>query len=240
MNSADSVRRLFRSRSPATAAARAAPGHSPGITMNTPSRRYLSVWLRRLATDRIANRSNAPADALVIAAPVKSALRLSAVNDAAAALGLRVGMPLADARAMYPKIAVADADESADLRLLEAVADWCDRYTPLTGLDSDGVLLDVTGCAHLFGGEAALASDLVRRLAARGLQARAAVADTVGCAWGVARFSEPLPQGGRDATPPGSLRSPPSPISGGRVVPSGNETEVLSPLPLAALRLSPG
>ena len=97
-------------------------------------------------------------------------MRLSAVNDAAAALGLKVGMALADARAMYPKIAVADADEAADRALLEAVADWCDRYTPLVGLDPpDGLLLDITGCAHLFGGEAALARDLVRRLGARGL-----------------------------------------------------------------------
>ena len=67
--------------------------------MNTPSRRYLSVWMRRLPTDRIAKHC-APDEALVVAAPVKSALRLSAVNDAAAALGLAVGMPLADARAL--------------------------------------------------------------------------------------------------------------------------------------------
>ena len=59
---------------------------------------------------------------------------------------------------MYPKIAVADADAQADLALLEAIADWCDRYTPLVGLDPpDGLMLDITGCAHLFGGEAALA-----------------------------------------------------------------------------------
>src|SRR5437868_13438725 len=114
MNSADSVRQPSRFRSPVIAAARAAPGHSPGTTMNTPSRRYLSVWLRRLATDRIANRSSAPADALVIAAPVKGALRLSAVNDAASALGLKTGMAVADARAMYPKLVVAGADEPAD------------------------------------------------------------------------------------------------------------------------------
>ena len=76
--------------------------------MSASSRGYLSVWLRRLSTDRIAKRF--PPDALVIAAPMKGALRLSAVNDAAARLGLRVGMPLADARAMYPKLSVADAD----------------------------------------------------------------------------------------------------------------------------------
>jgi protein ImuB len=218
--------------------------------MNTPSRRYLSVWLRRLPTDRIA-KHDAPDEALVIAAPVKSALRLSAVNDAAAALGLVVGMPLADARARYPKITVAEADEAADLALLEAIADWCDRYTPLVGLDApDGLTLDVSGCAHLFGGEAALGADLVRRLSAHGLQARVAVADTVGCAWGVARFAS-LPQRGRvageagrvegsfDVTPPGSLHSLPSPFRGRISVASGNERNALAPLPLAALRLSP-
>jgi protein ImuB len=179
--------------------------------MNASSRRYLSVWLRRLPTDRI---GRSPPEALVVASPVKGALRLSAVNDAAAALGLRAGMALADARAMYPKIAVADADERADFALLEAVADWCDRYTPLAGLDPpDGLVLDVTGCAHLFGGEAALAADLVRRLGAQGYQARVAVADTVGCAWAVARFGED------------------------RIVPVGEAQSTIAPLPLAALRL---
>ena len=79
-------------------------------------------------------------------------------------------MGLADARAMYPSLPVVEADFEADRRLLEAIADWCDRYTPLIGLDPpDGLLLDVTGCAHLFGGEAALARDLVRRLEQQGL-----------------------------------------------------------------------
>jgi protein ImuB len=195
--------------------------------MNASLRRYLSVWLRRLPTDRI---RRSPPEPLVVASPVKSALRLSAVNDAAAALGLRVGMALADARAMYPKIAVADADERADFALLEAVADWCDRYTPLVGLDPpDGLMLDVTGCAHLFGGEAALAADLMRRLGQRGLQARVAVADTVGCAWAVARFSSSLPPRERGR----SIRE----ADRVGVIPSGDERDVLSPLPLAALRL---
>src|SRR3954468_24769551 len=149
-------------------------------------RRYLSVWLRRLATDRLTSiRSSAPAEnaPLVIAAEVKSALRLSAINDAAARLGLKAGMALADARAMYPAIAVAEADPEADRNLLEAIADWCDRYTPLVGLDPpDGLIFDISGCAHLFGGEVALCRDIVQRLARQGLRARVAVANTVGCA----------------------------------------------------------
>ena len=136
------------------------------------------------------------------------------MNNAAARLGLMPGMALADARAMYPALAAADADTEADAKLLESVADWCDRYTPLAGLDApDGILLDVTGCAHLFGGEAALCRDLVERLAWQGLQACAAVADTVGCAWAVARYG----------------RAP--------IVLKDAAREALSPLPLAALRI---
>jgi protein ImuB len=145
-----------------------------------------------------ATRSGAPAahcvapdDPLVVVAPIKSALRLTAMNAAAADLGLKVGMALADARAMHPRLVVADADPSADQHLLAAIADWCDRYTPLVGLHPpDGLILDISGCAHLFGGEAALGRDLVRRLRAHGFAARAAIADTVGCAWAVARFAD--------------------------------------------------
>ena len=176
--------------------------------MPAPSsrKRYLSVWLRRLMTDRLirSGRSPAPADAhvggsrfaqseeaLVVVEPVKGALRLAGMNDAADGLGLKPGMALADARAMYPWIAVADADPEADRRMLIAIADWCDRYTPLVGLDPpDGLFLDVTGCAHLFGGEEALRRDLVARLYVQGFQARAAVAGTVGCAWAVARYAD--------------------------------------------------
>jgi protein ImuB len=128
---------------------------------------------------------------LVIVQQVKNAIAIAALNDAAARLGLKAGMALADAKAMYPTLTVMDADPEADRTLLEAIADWCDRYTPLIGLDPpDGLTLDITGCAHLFGGEAAFCTDIVRRLGRQGLAARAAIADTVGCAWAVARFSE--------------------------------------------------
>src|SRR5262245_17952180 len=162
------------------------------MTAPSATRRYLSVWLRRLSTDRIA-RSAAPdeTNALVVVAPIKSALRLTALNDAAARLGLKTGMALADARAMYPRLDVAEADPLADRHLLEAVAEWCDRYTPLVGVQPpDGLILDISGCAHLFGGEAALCHDLGRRLSAQCLHVRAAIADTVGCAWALARYGD--------------------------------------------------
>jgi protein ImuB len=178
------------------------------------SRRYLSVWLRRLSTDRIERRSSKPVETFVVVASIKGAQRIAAMTDGAARLGLKIGMGLADARAMYPSLPVVDADPEADRRFLEAIADWCDRYTPLVGLDSpDGLLLDVTGCEHLYGGEAALARDLVTRLTQQGLRVRVAVADTVGCAWGVARYGKPC------------------------VVPRGETEAAVLPLPIAALRV---
>src|ERR1700754_4755158 len=176
-----------------TGAGPPAVGSSSGTIMSVSSnRRYLSLWLRRLSTDRIERRSSEPVEAFVVVASVKGAQQIAALTDGAARLGLKVGLGLADARARYPSLPVVEADFEADRRLLEAIADWCDRYTPLVGLDPpDGLLLDVTGCAHLFGGEKTLARDLVRRLGERGLQSRAAVAGTVGCAWAVARFLTP-------------------------------------------------
>jgi protein ImuB len=186
--------------------------------MTVPSRRYLSVWLPRLPTDRLARRSPAPDDApLVVVTLVKSALRLCAMNAAAAALGLRRGMSLADARAMHPAVAVEQNDPQADRDLLEAIADWCDRYTPLVGLDApDGLLLDITGCAHLFGGEKEMARDMVARLGRQSFAARAGIASTVGCAWAVARYGDT------------------------RWAPEQATHDVLLPLSLAALRLDDG
>lgn len=151
---------------------------------------------------------------LIIVEPVKSALRVAALNDAAADLGLKRGMPLADARAMYPSIKIENGNPQADSALLDNIADWCDRYTPLAGLDPpDGLLLDVSGCAHLFGGERAMGRDLLTRLSQQGLQARIGFADSPGCAWAVARYGATL------------------------LVPERMAREVLLPLPLAALRL---
>jgi protein ImuB len=176
------------------------------------------------------------------------------VNDAAARLGLTAGMALADARAMYPALTVMDAEPQAEQRLLAAVADWCDRYTPLVGLDPpDGLMLDITGCAHLFGGEAALGRDIVRRLAQQGLAARAGIAETVGCAWAAARFSPPPCGEGSGvgvarygtSVPRGTTPHPNPPPQGGResapcfIVPPNNTREALMTLPLAALRILP-
>jgi protein ImuB len=188
------------------------------------SRRYLSLDLPLLPTDRILRQRlgkswrRAPAAPpetapLVVTAKVKSALRLVALDEAATRLGLTRGQPLADARAMIPALEALDHEPEADQALLESVADWAERYTPLVAVAGPASLfLDITGCAHLFGGEAALLADLVNRLTEQGFFVRAAIADTPGAA-AAARFL------------------------GNRVVPPGEAAALLAPLPLATLRI---
>src|SRR5260221_14392355 len=148
-------------------------------------RRILSLWLPRLPIDRIKRqpaRSNAaPAkdsndDPGIVVAKQNNALQISALDDAAARLGLEIGLPLANARAICPQLKGFDADEIADTETLNNIADWGDRFTPLVALDSPhGLFLDITGCAHLFGREAALMRLEWDDVTAQGLAVRAAV-----------------------------------------------------------------
>lgn len=149
-------------------------------------------------------------------------MRLAALDGHGHRAGLRVEQTLSDARALFPDLDVFDHDPRADAALLEAVAAWCDRYTPLVAVEelSDdvagqcaGLFLDISGCAHLFGGEEAMRDDLVARLRAAGLLAHAAIADTPGAAWAFARYG-----------------------TGGVIAPGEQATMPLD-LPLAGLRL---
>jgi protein ImuB len=158
-------------------------------------------------------------------AKIKNALRVVALDRVAEQRGIHLGTTLADARGAVPDLHVAEADDTADRALLEKLADWCDRYTPLVALDPpDGLFLDISGCAHLFAaptfdgggdGESRLLSDCLRRLAAQGFEAGAAIASTAGAAWAVARYGE------------------------GGLVTAGEEEAAVAALPVAALRIAP-
>lgn len=175
----------------------------------------LSLWLNRFSTDRIA-RARETSLPRVVAGKRGNADVLVAVNEAAEDLGLVPSLGLAQARAMHPVIDVVPEDAQADAALLERIADWCLRYTPLVACDGrDGLLLDIGGCAQLYGGEDQLVADLSARLETAGFSFSIAIAGTIGAAWACARFGVP----GRHA--------------------SGEERALLTPLPLAALRIAP-
>ncbi|HET8727794.1 MAG TPA: DNA polymerase Y family protein, partial [Alphaproteobacteria bacterium] len=179
-------------------------------------RRFASLWLPHWPTDRWRwRRAEPPAEPLVLFGRGRRGLAVTAVDATAAAAGLAPGMTLADARAVVPELVAVDADAQADAASLDRLAGWCGRYTPWTATNgADGVIMDITGCAHLFGGEEALLSDLLDRLSGFGLTARAAIADASAAAWAWARYG------------------------GGGVVAQGGTQAALASLPVAALRLS--
>ncbi len=147
----------------------------------------------------------------------KAALRLTAVDEAAAAEGLSVGMTLADARARAPRLVVAQADAPADLAFLMRLGEACRRLTPALALQApDGLDLDVTGCAGLFGGEARLLMAARALMQLAGVAVRPALAETPALAYAAARFGA------------------------GGVVAAGAGPAVLAVLPVEALRLEAG
>jgi protein ImuB len=179
-------------------------------------RRIASIALRNLAIERWAKASggtpNSPV-ALVIEAAHGQVIH--AVTPAAAASGAQPGMRLTDARTLDPKLVAEPADPDGDAALLKRLARWAARWSPLVEVDGeDGLRLDVSGVAHLFGGEEKLAADMETRFAAIGLTARVAIAPTAAAAWALSHFGS---------------RQPPCV--------SESLRESLSPLPVAALRL---
>jgi protein ImuB len=155
-------------------------------------RRFLSLWLPRLATDRARRLSSVDKAApLAAVAKIDNAQRLVGVDAEAARLGLTVGLPLADARARFPALVAVEAEPAEEARLLRRLCDWCSRFTPLAALDGrDGLMLDISGVAHLFGGEAALIEDCRAQLTAQGVSVAAGVAGNPRAAWALARFSQ--------------------------------------------------
>jgi protein ImuB len=186
-------------------------------------RRVVSLYLPTWPTDRLRRQKGdaapPPERPLVIAGRDGQRRIVAAADRTAQALGVHPGLALAQAQARIPDLWIEAADPVADAAALARLAAWAvRRYSPVVAVDlPDGLLLDVTGAAHLLGGEAPLLDDLLSRLKAAGIAARAGLAETVGAAHALARF----------APEPATIAAP------------GDAAAALAPLPVAALRLDP-
>jgi len=181
-------------------------------------RRILSVWLPHLAVERWRKSSDfAPDDPVVLTVEGTHGPIIHAVTQAAAERGACAGARLTDARALDPSLVAVPADPGGDAAAMQRLARWATRWSPLVEVDGgDSLRLDVTGVAHLFGGEAGLAEDVQKRLAALGVSCRLAIAPTAAAAWALAHYgSAPMTICGKD--------------TGAK----------LADLPVAALRFSP-
>jgi protein ImuB len=183
--------------------------------------RVVSLYLPNWPTDRLRRKmaASAPdaATPLVLVSQTGRRREVTAANSVALKIGLRIGMPAIKAQALVKELVIQHADPLADAEALKRLAVWALRYSPVVAADDpDGLIIDATGASHLHGGEDAMLADMISRLEAVGITARAAIADTRGAAHALARFA---------AWP-------------ALVVPERESPDRIKPLPIAALRLS--
>ena len=178
-------------------------------------KRYVSIWFPHLSTDWFELRQPELKQlAFVLVTASHGRMIISAANTQAQEKGVNAGMVLADSRAVLPALKYFDDKPGLVPQLLQRLAEWCIRFTPCAAVDPPGgIILDATGCSHLWGGDAAYVQDIVQRLADRGYTAKAAIADTIGAAWAMARFGKEM------------------------VIEKDKQADALLPLPPEALRI---
>lgn len=183
------------------------------------ARRFVTIWFRHLLADwLVIRRPELQGLPFVFVTPDHGRMIITAASKAAQAQGIEAGMRAADAKAIVPGLEVISDKPGRSAKLLKGLGEWCIRYSPIVAIDlPDGLVLEISGCAHLWGGERAYLKEIVLRLESKGYHVRAAMADTIGTAWAISRFGQLTP-----------------------LIESGAQTMALLPLPPASLRLEEG
>lgn len=224
-------------------------------------RRILSLWFPRLAAERwLRLRRDVLPLPFAVVQDQNGAQVLASLNPEAEAAGLRQGQGLRDAMAICPGLLTRVADPVADAAFLAVLRRWAGKYSPWVADEPPAALMiDLTGCAHLFGGEEALMAEVGADCAGLGLTVRMGLADTPGAAWALARHGgravgcvqgrngDAIAQEARATRSRAMRRGGPMglagaglPVAGGLAVAAPGQTrQALAGLPLAALRLEP-
>lgn len=225
-----------------------------------PRRRILSLWFPRLAAERVLRLERGLIDGpLAIVQEQHNAQTLASLSVEAEAEGLRIGQGLTDARALCPTLLTRLESPMVEAAFLTALRRWAGKFSPWVNTEGRASLvIDLTGCAHLFGGEEPLLAQIEQDCIGLGISAQAGVADTVGAAWALARFAgqgvSHLRSGDAIAQEARATRSKAARrhwVKGGRapvrasavpclarIAPPGRMRGALTGLPIAALRLS--
>ncbi len=228
--------------------------------LSESDRRILSLWFPRLAAEQILRGERGLVDAPLAVVRQSGNMRvISSLSEVASALGVQLGQPLAEAHALCPDLQTRVADPLREAAFLSVLRRWAGKFSPWVAEEPpEGLMIDLTGCAHLFGGEENLLLQIENDCAALQLTVRAGIADTAGAAWALARFAGQGAGGGRNgdaidqearatrsragkrrhwtkggAAPLPRLRGMPET----RIAKHGQLHEALGDLPVAALRL---
>lgn len=153
-------------------------------------KRFASLWFRHLKTDWMTvGQPQLKEIPFVLAISTHGKLIANACNVLAEQEGVYPGLAIADAKAFLPSLKVVNERPGLTEKLLYNIAHWCIRYTPLVAIDlPEGIILDISGCAHLWGGEESYLQHIVSRFKHHGYDVRVGIADTIGSAWAIARF----------------------------------------------------
>jgi protein ImuB len=180
------------------------------------AKRFVSIWFPYLTTDWFSNRRpGLRAIPFVLCMPSHGRMVITAANPLAEEQGVFKGMVLADARAIINGLQHIDDKPGLADKLLHRIAEWCIRFTPCAAIDApDGIILDASGCSQLWGNDEKYLAEIQRRLQLLGYTSRISMADTIGTAWAIARYS-----------------------NNSFVVKSKLQTEALLNLPVASLRI---
>ena len=232
----------------------------PPVSAN--KRRVLCLWFPRLAVERLMRRAGLPPEMPIAVLRETGQMQIiHALSPGAEVAGLRLGQPYRDAMAMCAELRTRLANMPEEARFLQVLTRWAGKFSPWLRTEGDaGILLDISGCAHLFGGEEGLANQIEVEVAQMGISVRIGLADTVGAAWALARYAgqdagsmrtgDAIDQEARatrsravkrrhwergGAAPATALAQ----VCQARIAPPGQAAEAISPLPLAALRLPP-
>jgi len=155
-------------------------------------KRFISIWFTHLRTDWFSRRQAGLVKIpFVLSTPSHGKMIVTAANILAEKEGIITGMSAADARAIVPALQVLNDRQDLSVKLLNGIAEWCIRFTPSVAVDlPDGLILDISGCAHLWGGEKKYLAEIIKRLKGFDYNIKAAIADTIGTAWAIARFGQ--------------------------------------------------
>ncbi|MCV2873468.1 DNA polymerase Y family protein [Defluviimonas sp. WL0050] len=222
-------------------------------------RRILSLWFPRLGAECLLRRMRGlPPGLFAIVGEEANRQVLTSLSAEAEAKGLYLGQPLPDARAMCPDLVTRIRNPQIEAAFLAALRRWAGRFSPWVGEEApDGLIIDLTGAAHLFGGEEGVLAAVAADCEGLGLTVEAGIADTVGTAWGLARYAgkpgavtrngDAIDQEARATRSRSAKRhwirggaapvtiAPPAPVA--RIATPGQTRQALASLPLAALRI---
>ena len=157
-----------------------------------PNRRIIAIWFPYMGAERILRKTqhNLENPIVVVAKRSQSEI-ISSISAAAQYKGLFVGQSLRDASSIYPHLFVETQDLYAETQFLKGICRWSSKFSPWVAPEgTTGLIMDITGCSHLFGGENKMINHILLAYDELGLTTKIGCADTVGAAWALSRYSE--------------------------------------------------